>query len=264
MKISKRIGLGLVAVVIATLPFCIRATKSKPQEEELVDILCRDSYEQVRDYCVGVKGYTLSTRDVVVIGYSEEDLKNSDGFANEFTEEGVMFEGLNLRDPTPEVIAGQRVLGCRIVDPDNPSFRDFSNEELGELEQIARENIKYRAIEREIYDDVDKNGVIITSDEEPVIDVPVLKDLWTREIPTTKRMEYKIDEELAIKVYINVVEGKVDLYKLVFKGEWTHNSFMGGPLGVFYTYYSPDDENKFHDKISKTWLDRVIQIIRGE
>lgn len=253
MEISKKISLGLASIVIAALPFCMR---SKPQEE-LVDILCRDVYEQVSEYSVGVRGYDLAKRKVLVMGYSEEDLNAKD-------KNGVSWEGMDLKDTTPKIIAGQKAMGCRIVDPNDLSFRDFSQQELSELEQIARENIKYRALEREIYDDVAKNGEIYTTNCEPVIDVPILRDLWTREVPITKRKEYKIDDELTIEVPVDVVKERIISYKLVISSKTVEEFFSNGPLGVFYTYKSCDEAKTLRERISNTWIDRMIEIIRKQ
>lgn len=212
MNTLQKIGLTIGAFAIATLPFFI---KEKSKDETLVDILCRDIYENTAEYSRGVKSYALKDRKVSVVGFSDIAVEE--------------LEGMALKDLTPETIAGERVVGCRIVDQQDASQNNFSPEELKELEYLAKTNIKYRTMEREIFRDVKDNGKVLSRTSRtinfPVLkNIPIIQSLLTFSYPIVMEQSYSINDGKSAAVVINCENGTITHYR-IFENPQNNNEY---------------------------------------
>jgi len=209
MNTLQKVYLGIATGILATLPFIMRMEMRKGQPQDtLVDILCRDGYESP---CTGDnvtsenmygyqrKTYQLKDGRLSVMTYSEK----AAGFPF-LSEVGgprhsrvCSFDGMDLEDKTPQIIGGKKVVKCKIIDELNLLRHNFSPEELQELESMARTNIKYRSMEKEIIEDVEKNGSMYTPGTRSWISLPTLEKMF----PFTKKMFERTVSVRNYKVY---------------------------------------------------------------
>ena len=227
MNTLQKIGLTIGAVALASLPFFMR---EKPRDE-LVDVLCRDVYESrcsigsgIDSYVCHGKEYVLKNTTLLVIAYNDHAPLNELGLNISELHIGQDIqginekEGLNIKDPTPQTVREQRIIECKIVDIENKDRKSFSSEELQELESLARTDIHYRALEREIFDDVDRNGVTTSITNRLLINMPYnirfLDDYLKVKVPLVKECQYHIDKKTILKVTAEVITGKIETYEL--------------------------------------------------
>ncbi len=223
MNTLQKIGLGIGAITLSTLPFFMNC--GERPKEELVDVLCRDSYESGShipsslDHTIhshAIKKYDISTGRISVLSYTKEawPLREQLYHLRGDSAENYVIEGADIEDPTPQTVQGQRIKGCKIVDEKNVSRKEFSPQELAELESLARTDLKYRAMEREVIEDVDTYGATTRIARVPLTTIPYLKDWLAFSVSMIKQMDYDLDDGLRIRVNVNASRGNINEYYL--------------------------------------------------
>ena len=272
MNPLKKIGLGIGALAIATLPFCMR----EKQPEELVDILREDAYES---YHEGERNrnnvHDFFVKEYRIIFLKEEKFVSSQLLVTSYTakqfntplttKNRLQTKGVNIIDTTPQTIEGETFVGCNILDQDDNNRKDFTPEEIQALEEKARTHNIYRQKEKEIFRDVEKNGTIITEGTRTLIDIPIIKEWFKVSDPILMHKTYHLEGDCTFNVRINVRSGEINTYELVVsQPEDRPSDPFGGPAGHSYEYPRYDCTTMQGESISETFLDAIIKNIRGE
>ena len=266
MNTLKKLGLGIGTLAIATLPFFMRG---EPREE-LVDVLCRDVYESGIPVTHGkidatreckLKAYTLQTGDITILEYNDNNWNTKDEFYRRGSTRTDTPEGQDLEDATPQRLGRYNIKGCKIIDDSNVARHSFTPEELQELETIARTNIKYRAMEREVFEDVAKTGTTISTGVHIPIDIPIVRDWLKIRYSLSKRKNYILDKKTIMEVSVDLNSGD-GFYQLFLNTQIIKpnpSNVQLGPYSQFQRY-----DNREDPAIPPTLLEQLVKVVRGE
>ncbi len=279
MNTLQKIGLGIGAVALgalATRPFFMRS--SPPQQDELVDVLCRDVWESSRvmewlndpSRKLNMRNYQLHSGEVTVLAYNSItwDLRN-ELFKTKIVPEGET-EGRDIEDATPQIIDGSRVVGCRIIDNESNTRKEFSPEEMHELEGIARTNNTYRELEREIFEDVDLTGETLSEKRIFISTIAerLSRNLIPREysdkynsvlIPISKGKTYELGNGIVINIKLDCERKETSEYLLIKEIDGKKIVFDTF-LGINHQSYHPEAENNSFEELWNINKENVSRI----